>query len=97
MEEIKVLYVDTCLDVAGGQRSLIALLVNMSERINFSVLIDATNKKYEQELLKAGISNERIIKVKTCTVGGRGLGGDILFATELQEASRCHVVHCNAF
>ncbi|WP_116300054.1 glycosyltransferase [Klebsiella aerogenes] len=97
MEEIKVLYVDTCLDVAGGQRSLIALLVNMSERINFSVLIDETNKKYEQELLKAGISNERIIKVKTCTVGGRALGGVKLFTTVLQEASRFHIVHCNTF
>ncbi len=62
MEEIKVLYVDTCLDVAGGQRSLIALLVNMSERINFSVLIDETNKNMSKNFSRLALAMKKSLK-----------------------------------
>lgn len=97
MKNINILYVDTCLDVAGGQRSLIALLTNIASQINFSILIDETNKKYEQELLKAGISNNSIIKIKTSSVGGRALGGLMLFKSVLHKAAKFDIIHCNTF
>ncbi|MDT8626256.1 glycosyltransferase [Klebsiella grimontii] len=97
MKNINILYVDTCLDVAGGQRSLIALLTNIASQINFSILIDETNKKYEQELLKAGIPNNSIIKIKTVSVGGRALGGLKLFKTVLCKSAKFDIIHCNTF
>ena len=97
MKNINILYVDTCLDVAGGQRSLIALLTNIASQINFSILIDETNKKYEQELLKAGISNDSIIKIKTVSVGGRALGGLKLFKNVLSKSAKFDIIHCNTF
>ncbi|HBV6754539.1 TPA: glycosyltransferase family 4 protein [Klebsiella oxytoca] len=97
MKSINILYVDTCLDVAGGQRSLIALLMNISSKIDFTILIDESNKKYEQELLKAGISGNSIIKIKTTSFAGRALGGLNLFKYVLFKASKFDIIHCNTF
>ena len=93
----KVIYIDTCHDVAGGQRSLIALLVNVCRLVDFSVLIEQDNKKYEKELLDAGVPQKNIIKFNSKPFGVRLLGGVSLFLKSIALARRYDIAHCNTF
>ncbi|HCP3803787.1 TPA: glycosyltransferase family 1 protein, partial [Escherichia coli] len=79
MSNLKVLFVDTCHDVAGGQRSLIALLSNVNNKFKYNVMIHNGNKKYLNELLANGVPRENIILINTKPLGLKILGGVKLF------------------
>ncbi|CAH0145709.1 N-acetyl-alpha-D-glucosaminyl L-malate synthase [Rahnella aquatilis] len=97
MKKNKILYVDTCHDVAGGQRSLIALLTNLKDKLDYSILIDKSNEKYEYELLKAGVPASRIMKINSKPLDQRWLGGLSVFFKALSLATKNPIVHCNTF
>ncbi|WP_226789975.1 hypothetical protein [Rahnella sikkimica] len=75
MKKEKVLYVDTCHDVAGGQRSLIALLEKINKKVDFNILIDKRNDKYKKELLMSGVDEKVIFYIDSKPLNSRLLGG----------------------
>lgn len=93
----KILYVDTCHDVAGGQRSLIALLEKIGDEIEFAILIDRHNSKYKSELLKSGISEANICYIDSKPMSSRILGGISLILKTFNESKNYAIVHCNTF
>ena len=97
MKKEKILYVDTCHDVAGGQRSLIALLEKVSNQIDFRILIDQSNHKYKQELLKSGIDEKNIDYINSKPFNSRLVGGLSLLLKTLSKSKDYSIVHCNTF
>lgn len=97
MKTKKVLYVDTCHDVAGGQRSLIALLEKIKDKIDFNILIDKNNEKYKRELLKSGVSESHINYIDSKPYNSRLLGGVNLLLNTLNRSKSYSIVHCNTF
>ncbi|WP_120506575.1 glycosyltransferase family 4 protein [Rahnella bruchi] len=97
MKKEKVLYVDTCHDVAGGQRSLIALLEKINDKIDFNILIDKNNSKYKTELLNSGISESHIHYIDSKPFNSRILGGINLMLRTLGRSKYYAIVHCNTF
>lgn len=97
MKKEKVLYVDTCHDVAGGQRSLIALLEKISSDIEFRIIIDQGNQKYKQELLKSGINEGKIEYINSKPFNSRFMGGLNLLLKTFSKSRDYSIVHCNTF
>lgn len=97
MKREKVLYVDTCHDVAGGQRSLIALLEKINDKIDFNILIDKDNNKYKKELLKSGVSESKIKYINSKPFNSRFLGGINLALRTLSKSKNYSIIHCNTF
>lgn len=97
MKKEKVLYVDTCHDVAGGQRSLIALLEKISDKIEFNILIDSSNNKYKNELIKAGVKENNIYYIDSKPLNSRLLGGLNLLLKTFNKSKSYSIVHCNTF
>ncbi|EPY4822952.1 glycosyltransferase [Klebsiella pneumoniae] len=97
MSNLKVLFVDTCHDVAGGQRSLIALLSNVDNKFKYNVMIHNGNKKYLNELLANGVPRENIILINAKPLGLKILGGVKLFFKCMTLAKKYSLMHCNTF
>ncbi|MGP6472994.1 glycosyltransferase [Rahnella aceris] len=97
MKKEKVLYVDTCHDVAGGQRSLIALLEKISDKVEFDILIDSDNSKYKNELLKSGIKENNICYIDSKPLNSRFLGGVNLMLKTFNKSKNYSIAHCNTF
>lgn len=97
MKKPKILYIDTCHDVAGGQRSLIALIKFLNQHIEFNLLIDSRNKKYLKELLDNGVNRNNIKFINSKVLGSRLLGGIVLFMSVLFYSRTYSVIHCNTF
>lgn len=97
MKKEKILYVDTCHDVAGGQRSLIALLEKINGKVDFNILIDKKNIKYKTELLKSGISERHINYIDSKPFNSRVIGGVNLMLRTLERSNYYSIVHCNTF
>lgn len=97
MKREKVLYVDTCHDVAGGQRSLIALLEKINDKIDFNILIDKNNHKYKNELLSSGIKESHIQYINSKPFNSRFLGGANLALRTLVKSKSYSIIHCNTF
>lgn len=97
MNKKKVIYIDTCHDVAGGQRSLIALLSKIKNDVDYDILIDKSNLKYRSELLKSGVDSERIKTLNSIPFKSRVLGGLNVFFRTLALGSKYSIAHCNTF
>ncbi|MFT4274116.1 MAG: glycosyltransferase family 4 protein [Pantoea sp.] len=97
MDKKKVIYIDTCHDVAGGQRSLIALLSKIKNEVNYDILIDKNNLKYKNELIKSGIELNRIKTLNSIPLKSRALGGLNVFFRTLVLGRRYSIAHCNTF
>lgn len=97
MKREKILYVDTGPDVAGGQRSLIALLQKINEHMDYHILIDESNHKYKYELLKSGIHEKDIYYINTRPLNSRLIGGMNLLLKSFAKSKYYSIVHCNTF
>ncbi|AJQ95284.1 glycosyltransferase family 4 protein [Gynuella sunshinyii] len=96
---MKVLYVDSCPDVAGGQRSLIALLSRFDNSIDYVLLISRFNKVFRNELVANGVDFQRVKIVPFPFLKNGLINGLVLIFSILywSYVSKSKIVHCNTF